>query len=356
MAKPLDFTKLHKDYSKKRGIKSGFNDPITWIDTGNKALNKMVSGRFDAGIPLGAVTIVAGESGSGKSVLVSGNIVRNALAQGINVVVVDTEDALKTKWVSDLGVDPDHPNLVKFVLNTINEIAQMIGDFTDGYREEYKNVPREDQPKMLFVIDSLGFLESETEIEQFQKGALKGDKGIKAKMLKMLVGNCIRLFAGYEIGLIATNHVYKSQDQYKPDDIISGGGGVIFAASIIVSMNKKKLKESTEAGAPVLGIIAKTKCVKTRYSKPFEEVDVNIPYETGMDPYSGLFDMFEAKGLLTKVGNRYRYVDRDGVEHVHFRKNMGPEFFEMIIREYDDSSTPTGVGVVVDIENKELEE
>jgi len=60
--------------------------------------------------------------------------------------------------------------------------------------------------------------------------------------------------------------------------------------------------------------------------------------------------------LLTKVGNRYRYVDRDGVEHVHFRKNMGPEFFEMIIREYDDSSTPTGVGVVVDIENKELEE
>ena len=34
----------------------------------------------------------------------------------------------------------------------------------------------------------------------------------------------------------------------------------------------------------VHGIRAACKVMKTRYSKPFESVQVKIPYETGMDP------------------------------------------------------------------------
>ena len=48
--------------------------------------------------------------------------------------------------------------------------------------------------------------------------------------------------------------------------------------------------------------------MKTRYSKPFESVQVKIPYEEGMDPYSGLLEMLEAKGIVDKVGNKLSYV------------------------------------------------
>jgi hypothetical protein len=48
--------------------------------------------------------------------------------------------------------------------------------------------------------------------------------------------------------------------------------------------------------------------MKTRYSKPFESVQVEIPYETGMSPYSGLVDFFEGKGALKKTGNRLEYT------------------------------------------------
>lgn len=160
---------------------------------------------------------------SGKSLIVSGNIVRNALADGVSVILLDSEDGVKRKWAAALGVDPEHPNLIRWNKNTINQVASVIGDFMKDYALEYSRTAREEQPPVLFVIDSLGNLNSETEIDQFSKGDLKGDKGIKAKALKMLVTNCIRLFSGFQVGLVCTNHTYKSQDMYNPDDVISGG-------------------------------------------------------------------------------------------------------------------------------------
>ena len=47
---------------------------------------------------------------------------------------------------------------------------------------------------------------------------------------------------------------------------------------------------------------------------------MKIPYETGMNPYSGLVDLFEKSGLLTKQGNRLKYLTQDGTEILQFRK------------------------------------
>ena len=81
----------------------------------------------------------------------------------------------------------------------------------------------------------------------------------------------------------------------------------------------------------VNGIRAACKVMKTRYAKPFEGVQVKIPYETGMDPYSGMFDLLEAKGLLEKQGNRYKYIDSAGEETLEYRKNWTGDKLEMIM-------------------------
>ena len=343
MVAPFDLTKLKNEHNKKRKVKDGFSNPVTWFDTGNYAVNKMISGDFKRGIPLGTVAVVAGESGSGKSYIVSGNIIRDALAQGCSVILLDTEDGVKDAWLRALGVDPDHENLLRWVKSTVNQIAEVITDMTSAYREEHFKTPLEEQPKVLFIVDSLGFVETDTSVEQFTNSELKGDKGIKAKALKMLVSNCIRLFAGYQLGLIATNHTYKSQDMYNPDDVISGGSGFVFASSIILSMNKKKLKIDEDGNKikQVRGIVATVKCVKTRFAKPFEEVEVAIPYDSGMNPYSGVFDMALNKGRLKEKARKgyFEYTDRDGVVHERTRKTMDPAFYDMIIAEWDDSDS-----------------
>jgi len=317
--KPFDASKFRKSITKAiDGLSIGFNDPTDWISTGNHALNFAISGDFNKGVPLGKVTVFAGESGSGKSYICSGNLVRHAQQQGIFVVLIDTENALDEPWLHALGVDTSEDKLLKLNMAMIDDVAKTISEFM----KEYKAMAGDDKPKVLFIIDSLGMLLTPTDVNQFEAGDMKGDMGRKPKALTSLVRNCVNMFGSHNVGLVATNHTYASQDMFDPDDKISGGQGFIYASSIVVAMRKLKLKEDDDGNkiSDVRGIRAACKVMKTRYAKPFESVQVKIPYETGMNPYSGLLDMFEKAGLLTKEGNRLQYVTTDGEVIKYFRK------------------------------------
>ena len=319
MAKPFDISKFRKDITKSiDGLSIGFNDPTDWISTGNFALNYLISGDFNRGIPLGKVTVFAGESGAGKSYICSGNIVKNAQEQGIFVILVDTENALDEQWLHALDVSTDESKLLKLNMAMIDDVAKTISTFM----VDYKALPEGERPKVLFVIDSLGMLLTPTDVNQFDAGDMKGDMGRKPKALTSLVRNCVNMFGSYNVGLVATNHTYASQDMFDPDDKISGGQGFIYASSIVVAMKKMKLKEDEDGNkiSDVMGIRAGCKVMKTRYAKPFEGMQVKIPYETGMNPYSGLVDLAEKRGLLKKEGNSLVFVTSDGEIIKQFRK------------------------------------
>ena len=319
MAKAFDISKFRKSITKSiDGLSIGFNDPTDWVSTNNYALNYLISGDFKRGIPLGKVTVFAGESGAGKSFICSGNLVKNAQAQGIFPILIDTENALDEKWLHALDVDTSPDKLLKLNMAMIDDVAKTITEFV----AEYKTMPEDTRPKVLFVLDSLGMLLTPTDVNQFQAGDMKGDMGRKPKALTALVRNCVNMFGSLNIGLVATNHTYASQDMFDPDDKISGGQGFIYASSIVVAMKKMKLKEDEDGNkiTEVKGIRAGCKIMKTRYAKPFESVQVKIPYETGMNPYSGLVDLAEAKGMLKKEGNSLVYVTRDGEIIKQFRK------------------------------------
>ena len=340
MAKSFDVSKFRKDLTKSiTGMSSGFNDPTDWISTGSYALNYLISGDFHKGVPLGKVTVFAGESGAGKSYFCAGNIVKHAQDQGIFVVLIDSENALDESWLQALDVDTGEDKLLKLNMSMIDDVAKTISTFMI----DYKAMNEEDRPKVLFVVDSLGMLLTPTDVDQFNKGDMKGDMGRKPKALTSLVRNTVNMIGSYNVGLVCTNHTYASQDMFDPDDKISGGQGFIYASSIVVAMKKMKLKED-EAGnkiSEVRGIRAGCKVMKTRYAKPFEGVQVKIPYETGMNPYSGLIELFEKKGLLEKQGNRLKYIDLKGEEHLDYRKAwMDPDKMNMIMSEYNEKLAP----------------
>ena len=340
MAKSFDVSKFRKDLTKSiSGMSSGFNDPTDWISTGSYALNYLISGDFHKGVPLGKVTVFAGESGAGKSYFCSGNIVKHAQDQGIFVVLIDSENALDESWLQALDVDTSEDKLLKLNMSMIDDVAKTISTFVADYRA----MDVEDRPKVLFVVDSLGMLLTPTDVDQFSKGDMKGDMGRKPKQLTALVRNTVNMIGSLNVGLVCTNHTYASQDMFDPDDKISGGQGFVYASSIVVAMKKMKLKED-EAGnkiSEVRGIRAGCKVMKTRYAKPFEAVQVKIPYETGMNPYSGLIELFEKQDLLTKQGNRLKYIDLNGEEHLEYRKAwMDPDKMNLIMSEYEQKIAP----------------
>jgi recombination protein RecA len=330
--KAFDLSKFRKTLTKSiDGLGVGFNDPTDWVGTGNFALNYLISGDFNKGIPLGKVTVFAGESGAGKSYICSGNIIKNAQSQGIYCILIDSENALDEKWLHALGVDTAEDKLLKLNMAMIDDVAKTIHEFM----KEYKAM--EERPKVLFVIDSLGMLLTPTDINQFEAGDLKGDMGRKPKALTALVRNCVNMFGNYNVGMVCTNHTYASQDMFDPDDKISGGQGFVYASSIVVAMKKLKLKEDEDGNkvSEVNGIRAACKIMKTRYAKPFESLQVKIPYETGMNPYSGLVDMFEKAGLLKQSGNRLAWIDPEtGEEFKFYRKEWKDDKLDMIMNKF----------------------
>ena len=339
MQKPFDLTKFRTGITKSiSGISAGFHDPQDWVSTGNHTLNYLISGDFNKGIPLGKVSVFAGESGSGKSFICSGNIVKNAQQLGAQVVLFDSENALDEDWLKALDVDTAPEKLLRISVSMIDDVAKAISEFIKDYKASYGDLEYEEMPKLMFVIDSLGMLLTPTDVDQFQKGDMKGDMGRKPKALTSLVRNTVNQIAPYPIGIVATNHTYASQDMFDPDDKISGGQGFIYASSIVVAMRKLKLKEDEDGNktSSVNGIRSACKVMKSRYSKPFESVQIKIPYESGMNPYSGLLEMFEAKGIVQKVGNKLEYVSPVTGEVIkEFRKAWTNDKLQVIVDEWN---------------------
>jgi hypothetical protein len=69
-------------------------------------------------------------------------------------------------------------------------------------------------------------------------------------------------------------------------------------------------------------------------------VQVKIPYEQGMSPYSGMTDMLEGKDLLKKEGNSLLYTLADGTVIKKFRKaweRNDDECLDKVMKDFVDN-------------------
>lgn len=345
--KPIDISKFQKTLSKtSSNISFGFKDPSTWIHTGNYALNYRVSGDFKKGFPLeGKMTLLAGESGSGKSFVASGNVAKWCQDNGVLPIIIDTENALDESWMKNFDIDPNG-YIMKVSANLIDDIAKIMADFIKEYKGNYSSVEYDDRPKVLFIIDSLGMATTNVEVEQVEKGDIKGDLGRKQKQLYSLCRTFMASCATEPIGLLATAHVYASQDMFNPDAKISGGSSLEFTPSIVIAMNKRKLKEDEFGNktSDVQGIKVDATVRKTRYTQPFQKITFNIPWDTGMDSYSGLFELFTEslfyndKPVICKEGSYCAYYSPKTGEQVwkKYRKLITREDYDKIIEDYQE--------------------
>jgi hypothetical protein len=125
-------------------------------------------------------------------------------------------------------------------------------------------------------------------------------------------------------------------------------------------MKQLKLKEDEDGVKikDVLGIRAGCKVMKTRFNKPFEDIELQISYSSGMSPYTGFFDLIEKKKFVTKDGNRYCYTDLNGVVHKYFRKawNRNEDgIMDLVMKEFHvkDSAITVETDDKTETENEE---
>lgn len=271
---------------------------------------------------------------SGKSLLAASVMKVAQREHDAFVLLLDTEGAGDEVWYENAGVNTTEDYFLRVPVFTVGGCTQVVSTFIKHWNEQGTDKP------ILIVIDSLGMLETESGQEKFMKGESPGDQGQLAKQLKKFVKNCVYLVEQKNIGFLMTNHTYDSQDMFNPDQKITGGAGIIYASSIVIATRKYKLKEKditddkeTITSTGVHGMKSTCMVYKSRFNKPFEKTVINVPWTTGIDPYSGLIEIFENDGHLVKVGNKLQYTDKLGTEHKYFRKSIPSELLDQIMLE-----------------------
>lgn len=303
----LEFLKDIRKEEKKLvedGISVKSSRPRYWISVGNYLLNKIISGKFRGGIGQGRIAAVTGPSSAGKSFII-GNICREAQAQGVGLFVLDSENALDEDFMTALGVDVNRDDYFYRGVSTISQATVQVMNFLKNYRKHKMEQP------FLIILDSIDMLRTDSQASNYEKGDVKGDQGQHAKQVKAMLADWVHDIKSINVSIVASKQVFQEQDpnlQKNPQTAWKFTESAKYAFSQILLVTKFMLKD--ESGVKIAGkkdtvysgIRLKAYGLKTRFTKPFQSASVEVPYETGMDPYNGLLSAAQGLGVVTSSG------------------------------------------------------
>jgi RecA/RadA recombinase len=186
---------------------------------------------------------------------------------------------------------------------------------------------------MMIVLDSLGMLSTEKEMNDSAEGKNVRDmtraQGVKAtfRVLTMKLGKA-------RIPLVMTNHTYDVVGAYVPTKEMGGGSGLKYAASTIVYLSKKKEKN---ADGDVIGNIIHCKLYKSRLTKENQMVDVQLNYDSGLNRYYGLVEIALTHGIFKKVSTRIELPDGTTAFEKNINENPEKYFTAEVMKRLEEA-------------------
>ena len=275
------------------GVAAG--DITSYVDTGSYIFNALVSGSIFGGLPSNKVTALAGESSTGKTFFAL-SVVRNFLDANPTggVIYFESESAISREMIVERGIDSKR--MIIMPVATIEEFRTQACRILDKYMKE----PKDERVPMLFVLDSLGMLSTNKEMED-----VANDKQVRDMTKSQLIKGAFRVLTlklgQAQVPMIVTNHTYDVIGSYVPTKEMGGGTGLKYAASTIIYLGKKKEKDGTQ----LVGNIIKCEAKKSRLTKEGSKVETRLFFdERGLDRYYGLLELGEQYGVFQRKGNR----------------------------------------------------
>lgn len=313
-AKDAVYAQLGKDSSVQIGLGSGA--PYL-VNTGHYVLNWALSGLYHGGWAGGGVNELFGDPSTGKSLII--NQAMASFQRGDILVVQDdrvdmtdrfvllddTEGAYQKAFCQLLGLDVE--DVIKLVdTKTVEGHFKQMEAKVDLIRTHTKKAP------IGVFCDSVSQLSTEGEM----KNGMDKEDMKKAKKLHQ----AMRIYSTYiernSLFYLLSSHVIDNMSMFGPKKRVKGGAGLAFQANCRLELTYKKLfvrnvMETRDLGkkGEVYGVRGFAQVVKNRIAPPFRFALLDVYYDRGLDPYSGLLDHFIRSGRA--VGKKFEKIKKD---------------------------------------------
>ena len=217
------------------GVEAG--DVEEFIDTGSYALNALLSGSINGGLPANKITAIAGESATGKTFFLMG-MCKNFLDKNPEggVIYFESESAITKQMIIDRGIDPSR--MVILPVTTVQEFRTQSLKVLDSYINQDASIRR----PLFLALDSLGMLSTTKEVEDTAEGKETRDM-TRAQVLKKLAFRVLTLKLGKaKVPMVVTNHTYDVVGSMFPTKEMGGGSGLKYAFLLLYIFPKEKKK------------------------------------------------------------------------------------------------------------------
>ena len=278
-------------------------DVKPWIPTGSTLLDYLISNKRNGGIPVGKLTTIAGESASGKSLVVT-QILANCQKMGGLAVYIDTENSVSEEFLKVLGIDTTQ--LLYLQLQTVEQIFQAIEEIVLKVREAEKD------RLVTILVDSLAAASTQVEIDaDFEKDGWATSKAI---IISKALRKITQLIGRQRIALVFTNQLRTKLGVMFGDPwTTSGGKALPFHASTRIRLKNKG--RITDSKKNVLGMTILAQVIKNRLGPPLRHAEFPLYFESGIDDIGSWLEVMKKHKLVKSAGAWYTYTDVAGEEY-----------------------------------------
>ena len=288
---------------KNAGLLSDQAHDLGFVSTGSYALNKIISGDYMKGIPIGMITQFHGEASTAKTVFAT-HILKEAQSKGYYSMLVDSENAYNPTFAKQLGVDPER--LIYSTAETLEDSFQVMEDTILSIREADPNTP------IVIAYDSIAVSPSKAEYEAESYDGNNMQGAIRAKS----TGACLRkinpLMRKHKVALIVINQIRsKVGVMYgNPETMAAGGKSLDYYLGVNLKCISNKTADLVrDDNKQVIGITGTVRNTKNKVSIPFRECEFELMYDEGLNSCAGMLKQLVLDNVVDQSGAWYSWND-----------------------------------------------
>jgi len=212
----------------------------------------------------------------------------------------DSEFGTPRAYWNSFGIDME-----RVVHSPVTNVEQLKFDIMT----QLETVDRDEH--LIIVVDSIGNLASKKEVEDALEGKSVADM-TRAKQLKSLFRMVTPHLMLKNIPMFIVNHTYMEIGLF-PKAIMGGGTGPMYSSDTVWILGRQQDKEGTE----VVGYKFVINVEKSRFVKEKSKILIEVGFDDGISPYSGLLDAAIEGGWVIKPKNAwFQRVNKESGEMI----------------------------------------